>query len=296
MRILTTGATGFVGRNLLPQLIQKGHTIIEITRSPGKSKSLYGEKTTRQPIGVSQDILRKNIEEFDPEIVIHLASLLTSKDDFETLQELLDVNIILLSRLLDALKNTNLEFFLNTGTFVEYYRGNNVFDPAYLYSATKTAARSFLDYYARVYHFKQVTVVPYTIYGGDDSQKKIIDIIYDSINSKTPVDLSPGEQVLDFIHIRDVADFYMRVIEHHQNIPGKSNFQLGTGIGTNLKQLAMLIEKVTGSKTNINWGGKAYRPSDVMYAVADIPDIDFWAPSIKLEEGIAMYLKSIEKK
>jgi nucleoside-diphosphate-sugar epimerase len=170
----------------------------------------------------------------------------------------------------------------------------SVLDPAYLYAATKTASRSFLDYYSKVYSFKQATVVPYTIYGGKDTQKKIIDLIYDSIGSATALDLSPGEQVLDFIHVDDVSDFYVKIIENIELLPQKINFQLGTGVGHTLKQVAAIIEEVTQQKTNINWGGKSYRDSDVMYAVANNDDQlkqIKWEASLSLQEGIENFIK-----
>ena len=289
---MITGSTGYIGRNLVPKLLNTGHTILEVTIDPELSQVFYGNKTLKYVIDENQERLRNQIEKYDPEIVIHLASHLTSEDNYNSLLKLLNANVLFFCRILDALKNSNLQLFVNTVSFAEYGNGAGVFDPAYLYSSTKTASRSFLDYYSKVYNFKQVTIVPYTIYGGGYTQKKIIDILYDSIHSKIPLDLSPGEQILDFIYIEDVIDFYLKIVEKHPHLPDRINYQLGTGRGTNLRQLAMLIENETGYKTNINWGGKAYRKSDVMYAVAETSNIDFWKFKIDLEQGIALYLNS----
>ncbi|MBN2396150.1 MAG: NAD(P)-dependent oxidoreductase [Candidatus Atribacteria bacterium] len=298
MKVLITGSTGFVGRYLVPKLILQGHSVIEITIEPEVSEKLYGESTSKILVSENQAAFTCAVEKANPEVVIHLASYLTSSDDYHTLQKLLSTNIIFLCRLLDALKKTDLNLFVNTGTFAEYYKGDGVFNPAYLYSATKTASRSFLDYFSNVYNFKQTTVVPYTIYGGNDSQKKIIDIIYDSINSEKPIDSSPGEQILDFIHVDDVADFYIHLLNNCNQLPNKSNFQLGTGNGHTIKQLATIIEKLSSQKTNLNWGAKPYRQTDVMYAVAN-PDFIIgktnWKPNIDLEMGIRMFLNNRRK-
>jgi nucleoside-diphosphate-sugar epimerase len=45
MKILITGATGFVGRHLIPQLLSEGHTVLELTRSLEKSLSLFRNQT-----------------------------------------------------------------------------------------------------------------------------------------------------------------------------------------------------------------------------------------------------------
>lgn len=294
MNVIITGSTGFVGRHLVTKLIFEKCQILELTRSIDVSTQLYGDNTKKFLIDDDQEALVKTIEEFKPDIIIHLASFLTSSDDYNSLNKLLDSNISFFCRLLDAIKNVDLKLFVNTGTFAEYFKGDNDFDPAYLYAATKTASRSFLDYYSKVYNFKQTTVVPYTIYGGNDTQKKIIDIIYDSIKSKTPIDLSPGEQVLDFIHVDDVTDFYILLIKNFNKLPQKTNFQLGTGVGHTLKQVAQIVENMSSYKTNLNWGGKEYRPSDVMYAVADIVPLNEllgYKIRYSLEKGINDYVK-----
>jgi nucleoside-diphosphate-sugar epimerase len=297
MKIIITGSTGFVGRHLIPKLLLKNYQILELTRSLDVSNQLYKDKTQKYLVNEDQNELVKNIEEFKPDIIIHLASFLTSLDDFNSLNKLLDSNITFFCRLLDSTKNIDLKLFVNTGTFAEYQSSNNIFDPAYLYAATKSASRSFLDYYSKVYNFKQTTVVPYSIYGGNDTQKKIIDIIYDSTINSNPIDLTPGEQILDFIHIDDVTDFYIVLIQNQHNIPNKTNFQLGTGIGHSLKQVALIIEKISAKKTNINWGGKNYRSSDIMHALADISEINKifeWKPKINFIEGIERSLKSLK--
>lgn len=295
MKILITGSTGFVGRHLVPKLIERNYKILELTQRLEYSEELYGNNTEKYFITEKQEELVNCIETFNPEIVIHLASYLSSNDDFNTLNKLLNTNLFFFCRVLDALKNTDLKLLINTGTFAEYQNGNNVFDPAYLYAATKTASRSFVDYYSKIANYKQVTVVPYTIYGGNDTNKKIIDIIYDSIESQIPIDLSPGEQVLDFIHINDVIDFYLHIIDNSDKITDKTNFHLGTGIGHTLREVAQIIEETTKKKTNINWGAKAYRPTDVMCAVADLQILKItinWLPEFSLKKGIKKYINN----
>ena len=296
-KIIVTGSTGFVGRHLVPKLLDEGFQVLEITRCKIKSYKLFKNRTSK--LEVNDLNFKREIINFNPEIIIHLASYLTSSDKWDDVEKLINVNILFLSKLLDAVSQINLKLFINTGTFAEYSEGNNLFIPSYYYAATKTAARSILDYYANTYNFKQSTLVPYTIYGGEDTQKKIIDIIYDSTKTQNPIDLSPGEQILDFIHIKDVTNFYMLVLKNHNKLSSKSNFMLGTGTGHSLKELTSKIEKVTQLKANVNWGGKKYRKSDVMYAVAktdDIKNIFLWEPKISLEEGLRKVIEKKQKK
>lgn len=287
MKILITGATGFVGRHLIPTIIKDHHEVLELTRSVKRSQELFGNTTIK--LEISDKNFKEKIVEFNPDVVIHLASFLTSSDKLEDINKLLDSNIYFLTKVLDSISQTNLKLFINTGSFSEYQYKSNAFNPAYFYAATKTASRAFVDYYSSAFNFKQCTIVPFTIYGGKDSQKKIIDIIYDSTNKELPTELSPGDQILDFIHIDDITHFYNLVIKNIELLPNNSNFKIGTGIGYSLKDIAKRVENITNRKANINWGGKNYRKSDVMYAVADISNIEklfSWKPKITINDGL----------
>ena len=95
MKILVTGSTGFVGKNLVTRLISEDHEILELTRSIKKSKELFGNKTIK--LKITDLKFKLKIVEFNPEIVIHLASYLTSSDKFEDATKLIEVNISFLS-------------------------------------------------------------------------------------------------------------------------------------------------------------------------------------------------------
>ena len=257
---------------------------MELTRDIERSEALYDEKTQKVLVSDSCRKITEKIKEFGPDIVIHLAAHISPKDDPDTMKRLLESNVFFLCKVLNSIKGSETKLFINTGTFAEYFRGDGQLDPAYLYAATKTASRFFVKYYSKVNNYNEVTVIPYTIYGGNEKQKKIIDIIQDSMSSPNKVDLSPGDQVLDFIHVDDVADFYVHIVENYKSIDNGSTFKLGSGRGTTLRELSNLMESISGKKTNINWGGKPYRKSDVHYAVADTSDLRKigWTHSIDL--------------
>ena len=172
MNILLTGATGFVGRNLLPKIIGKEHDILCVVHNQNKPICYNGIK-------VSEISDTDEIRAFKPNIIVHLASFLSSKADDETLNKILDANIVFGTRLLNTINTENLKLFVNFGSFAEYRRGPEYPDAANPYGATKTAFRMILDYYSSKGQYNYIHVVPYTIYGGEDTQKKLIDYIKD---------------------------------------------------------------------------------------------------------------------
>lgn len=284
MRILVTGATGFVGRNLIPRLLHNNE-VFEISIEPEASKKLFNDKITTFHFNNNQKDLINFIELNKPEIIIHLASYLTSEDEFENAEKLLNSNIKFLINILDTCKFYQPKLFINTGSFAEYLYNDGKLEPAYLYAATKTASRGFLQYYSGAYNFKYVTMVPYSIYGSNDSQKKLIDYLIDS--AQNPIDFTAGEQILDFIHVEDVVNAYLSVLDNIELIESGSTFYIGTGIGTSIKELAEIIERNVGKKLTINWGKKEYRKRDVMKAVANVNQNKLdWSAKIILEQGI----------
>jgi len=294
MNILITGSTGFFGRHLIPKLLTNNN-ILEITRNISTSEKLYGNSTSKLNIGENHDHFVRIIQDFKPEIVIHLASYLTPLDDYINAQILVESNILFLTKILDSVARSGIKLFINTGSFSEYSTSpDKKIDPAYLYAATKTASRSFLRYYSKTYNFKELTVIPYTVYGGIDSQKKILDYIFDSINSNEGIDMSPGFQKLDFIHIDDIIALYLHLVENYNDILNQQVIHAGTGKGSTLRQVAENIEHYTGKKCKINWGAKDYRSNDIINATANInqnKDITLWKANIKLEEGIKKFIE-----
>ncbi len=301
MKLLLTGATGYLGRYLLEALIGTDHELILLVRSADKLKPLL-EKTNAGITLIQTDDIgwKEKIRSASPEGVIHLAAFLSSADDAQTIDHLIDSNIRFGTQLLDALRGTAVRFFINTGTFAEYNgKEDKRLQPAYLYAATKTAFRSILDYYQRLSGFKVLHVIPYTIYGRKGDAKKLIDYIYEALDAPAPINMSPGEQVLDLIHIEDVVRFYLLLLKHPEALTDSvSEFHLGTGRGTSPRQLCRILENATGKKANINWGGRPYRDLDTMYAVAPAGALAGrigWQPLISIEQGIQQDYNTIQR-
>ena len=295
MRIAITGATGFVGQNLIPILFSEfvDARVLTINQNVEKADRLYPIEEYPRCIHIRVDELDRLID-FNPEVTIHLATLTTACNDTAIIKPMIAANIEFGVLLLDALMRCSaMKLFVNTGSFAEYRLGPGLFDSAYLYTASKTAFRPFVDYYSKLAGFRYITAVPYSVYGGKRTVKRIMDYIIESMYSEEPVNMTAGEQVLDFIHVDDVAGFYTYVVDHvaefcHLEKNGEE-FHFGTGRGTSIREVAALVEDIFGRKCNINWGGRPYRDRDTMYAVAPIAKnllLTGWTTTITLRDGI----------
>jgi nucleoside-diphosphate-sugar epimerase len=282
MNILITGATGFIGSHLLPKLSR--YTLKVVVR---KYSDII-DKNMQILLNKDLEHFRCEIERFSPEVVIHLASCMIKNDDFSSIENIIESNIIFTTVLLKSLRNTPVKYFINTGTFAEYYLNDGILNPAYLYSASKNAARYIIKYFKNLMGFKAINIIPYTVYGKKSREKKIIDYIFDSLNSDIPVEMTQGEQVLDFVHVDDVTDFYADCVENRERLSDETDYHLGTGVGTSIRELVKLIENKTNKKANILWGKRPYRDLDIMKSIAPLENIKKlgWFPRISLEAGL----------
>jgi CDP-paratose synthetase len=302
MKIVLTGITGFIGMNLMPQLskLGKDNEYLTLNVDIEKAQMMYPSKKYHNFKHVQVSDL-ESVVTFNPDIVLHLAAIVTPTNNTEIILPMIAANIEFGVLLLDALqKCDNFKLFVNTGSFAEYRFGPNNFDSAYLYTATKTAFRTFVAYYAGLGKgFKYITAVPYSVYGGTMTVKRLFDYMAESLDAPTPVDMTKGEQVLDFIHVDDVAAFYAYTVAHVDEflvLPNNGEeFHLGTGKGTSIREVAALMEDISGKKCNINWGGREYRERDIMYAVAPIEKNKCgWKAEIEIREGLRKFIERNE--
>lgn len=137
MRILITGATGFVGKTLIPYLFSKGvNDLVLLVRNLDKAKTLFGNESVEMITTQSSDWMEQ-VKNANPDVTLHLAAFFTGRHDNENVNKLVEANILFTTFLLEALSNTQCQNFINIGTFSEFRYGNGEFHPNNLYSATK---------------------------------------------------------------------------------------------------------------------------------------------------------------
>lgn len=300
MKVALTGITGFVGMNLMPQLLALGsdYEFLTLNIDVDEAERKYPKAQYANFRHVHTTDLEALVA-FNPDMVLHLATVTTAANNTEIIHPMIAANIEFGVLLLDALqKCDNFKLFVNTGSFAEYRFGSDHFDSAYLYTATKTAFRAFVAYYAGLGKgFKYITAVPYSVYGGTMTVKRLFDYMAESLDAPTLVDMTKGEQVLDFIHVDDVAGFFAYTVAHADEFlaldQNGAEFHLGTGVGTSIREVAALMEEISGKKCNINWGGRPYRERDIMHAVAPVEkNACGWKAQIDIRTGVNNFLRN----
>jgi nucleoside-diphosphate-sugar epimerase len=294
MNILISGATGFIGRNLITKLLEEGHKIFAIVR-PSTNTSLISGKTYLHVYTGDVEKLSSFMAKEKIDGVVHLASLFLTHHNPKNIRELLESNLVFSTELLDASVRGNVSWFVNTGTFWQHYK-NKDYSPVNLYAATKQAFEVIAKYYMETSDIKFITIKLFGTFGPSDTRKKIFNLWSEIIETGETLDMSPGNQVVDMSYIDNIIDGYSKMISLLSEKPAKKlsgqSFIIPSDKRLTLKKLAKVFEQISKKKLNINWGGKPYNQREIMVPPNKGRKIPGWKPLVSLEEGI---IKSLSK-
>lgn len=286
MKILITGATGFIGKNLSIKLLESGHSVYALLRENSNTNLHKGIKFYMYHDFEDLDVFIKK-EKFDG--VIHLASLFLPKHTEKDIRDLIDSNIYFGTILLELAKKNNIRWFINTGTFWQHYKDKK-YSPVNLYAATKQAFEDIAKYYTETSDLVFVTLKLSDTFGKGDTRSKIMNL-WDNISRTGEIlEMSKGEQILDISHVDDVVNAFLILVKKmtqkdFKKLKNKS-FALKSKNRLNLRNLAKIFEKATGKKLNINWGAKPYREREVMRPWSKGISIPGWKQKKSLEKSI----------
>jgi len=298
MRILITGANGFIGSNLAKYLSAKKeysvYGLVRLKSDLSVLKSAPGKINIIRAAG-SFESIDAAIRKSKPDVVVHLAALSLVEHSPSQVEQLIESNILFSTILVEAMLQNGRSRLINTGSFWEYMEEQGQYNPCNLYAATKFSFEQILHYYENARDLKAVTLKLSGTYGPNDPRHKMFYFLKKSLNSKKAVPFSPGKQKLDLVYITDVMKAYEKAIGYvwrkKNNVA--ETFSIALGQAAKLKEIADIYEECVGGKLNIKWGGLPYRAREMMECKVDIKDTKNklnWKPLINLREGIAKML------
>ena len=103
--------------------------------------------------------------------------------------------------------------------------------------------------------------------------------------------MSPGDQMLNLVHINDVCKAFGLASEmlENNNKPCHLKYSIESDKSYKLKEIIQVFESVTNKKINVVWGGKSYRKREVMNPWNNGLKLPGWEAKINLKEGLSKY-------
>jgi nucleoside-diphosphate-sugar epimerase len=241
-------------------LLKQGYAVGIVIRTSSnlqKFETIRGDITILESTDYSA--VCSGIKIFMPDVVIHTAAMVNQEKP-EQIVDLINANITLGVQVLEAMKENGVKKFLNIGTRWQHI-GNRRYCPANLYAATKEAFKDILIYY-ETRGIKHKTIELCDTFGSGDTRKKVLDLLIAACQKHEPIDLSPGEQVLDLSYVDDICQYILTGLQSKRFFDNKT-VSLSSSM-VKLRDLGKIVEKHYETSGLLNWGAKPYRDHEVM--------------------------------
>ena len=290
-----TGGTGFIGSHLAKRLCDAGTDVTLLLRETSSTQQLealgIANQTRLFRSELSTASIARVLSQEKPSVVFHLASRFVGQHVADDLDHLVNSNIGLGTRVLEAMDATAVRNIVTAGTAWQHYRQTD-YCPVNLYAATKQAFVALAEYYSEACGTRALHLELPDTYGPCDPRKKLLHLLTKSAMSGTPLAMSPGDQRIDLVHVDDVTAAFAiagaSLVGESGNTCGMNrSYAVTSGTTISLRELVHVMEEVTGHALPVTFGARDYKPREVMDARTDTPCLPHWQAKVLLKEGLA---------
>lgn len=293
MRILVTGATGFIGSSLAPKLRGQGHEVIALS---SKDYDLLEQSETRQLF-----------QDHSPDAVFHLAAKVGGILANKTYPaEFIYTNLAMSTHFLEEARKAGVKRLLYTLCGCSYpasspnpIKEEELFrglpdENAMFYSLSKAASHLQLSAYRKQHGLDWVSLIPGNAYGPNDNfSEKNSHVIPGLIrrfhfakergDKKIEV-WGTGAPIRDFVYVGDVADALVLALErHHEELP----INISSGKGVAIKELVEVVRGIVGFEGEVAWDRTKPDGHQVkVFDVTRMKKVLGFEPKTVLEDGI----------
>jgi len=294
MKLLVTGASGFVGAKVVELALAAGHEVAATTRPGNPARRLAQLEGRYLPVAVDlrdSTTLTAAVTSFRPDAIIHLAwAGVDNSARFEKSQ--FSENIDAACALVEAGAASGCGAFIGTGSQGEYGAGSTMREdalpePTTMYGAAKVAALYLTRQLAHQAGMRHAWLRLFSTYGPDDNLGWLIPSLIEQMLSGQRPQTTLGTQYWDWLHVDDVA---RGLIAAAVSPTAEGIFNLGSGEPVQVRRAVELIRDLAAPGMELVFGEIPFRPDQVMHMQADISRLKAatgWAPQVSFETGIA---------
>jgi dTDP-glucose 4,6-dehydratase len=298
LRIIISGAAGFIGSHMCDRLLAEGHTVVGLdnflTGDDRNLKHLAGESRFQF---IRHDVALPLALDGPIDGVLHMASAASPKDYLEHPIETLDVGSAGTRQMLETARAHNARFLLTSTSEcygdplvhpqVETYWGNvNPVGPRSCYDESKRFAEALTMAFHRTYHLRSNIARIFNTYGPRMklNDGRVVPAFLDQALRGEPMTVfGDGSQTRSFCYVSDLVDGLYRLMQSDERYP----VNLGNPQEMTILEFAERIRRLTGSKSGI-----VHEPLPEDDPRQRKPDIGKarrilgWEPRVLLEDGL----------
>ncbi|MGG2397475.1 NAD-dependent epimerase/dehydratase family protein [Pseudomonas sp. SH1-B] len=286
-RVLLTGATGFLGSHLLEALLKQGYAVSILKRSTSNTWRIDHLLGQVSAFNVDQVSIEDAFKTEKIDSVIHTAC--SYGRDGQSVYEIVEANLMLGLRVLDAAVHFNANVFLNTDSLLPRHLNT--------YSLSKKHFSEWLQ--QRSNEIKVINLRLEHMYGPKDDGKKFVPWLIGQLRKNVArIPLTTGNQLRDFIYIDDVVSAYLLTLSVAETLPGYSEFDVGTGTLTCVRDF---VESIYGiykhqdpeSHTQLGFGDIPMRDGEMLSIELDVQPLMQlgWRARFTQEQGLKHVMK-----
>lgn len=294
MKVLVTGATGFVGRNLLESGILMGREVTLLVRDPSRAPSGYPVV-----VGDIRDLTDCQEATKGKNLVIHLAGALGGTKSLRDPRGVIDLNFSGTLNLLEGMRLNGVERMIYTSSIGVY--GNNAFakeeeieklDPLTPYDASKLLCEEVIRAYARCFGMRPIILRISYLYGKYQSKDSLLENLARKVREGEIVEIG-NDVARDFLNAAELPPLFERLLDFE----GEDTFNIGSGRETLISEMARTIATVLGKEIEVRQSPDLMREGrlEKWHEGANIEKVIRtlgWRPSLSLREGVEMWLRS----
>ncbi|GJE65048.1 GDP-6-deoxy-D-mannose reductase [Methylorubrum aminovorans] len=287
MRVLVTGASGFIGRNVVAQLERQGVDVVAASRRPLVSNpAVRFEPIDLLTPGASADLVSR----VRPTHLIHLAWNAIPRK-FWSASDNLDwaAATFALSR---AFVDAGGVRAVMAGSCAEYdwtgigrLHENSGIAPATLYGKVKDATRRAVCAFGEESGLPVAWGRVFWLYGPGEAADRLVSDVASALARRHQINTTEGRQQRDFLHVEDVASAFIAALHHTHCGP----FNIGSGSPVAVRHLIEILAEELGGLDLVNFGVRPSTLGEPSLLVADtkiLHETIGFTPRYGLESGL----------
>jgi UDP-glucose 4-epimerase len=300
-RAVVTGGAGFIGSHLVEALLAAGVQVMVIDDfSHGRRERLDCGRADGRLTVVEGDVRdaerMRQITEFAPCAVFHLAGLHFIPYCNAHPQQTLDVNVLGLDVVLRSLRTLPFKTFVFPSSGAVYGFGAEPWPetaaarPAEIYGITKWMGEHLVArFHTDRPNVRTVVARLFNTYGPRETTPHVLPEIARALREGRPAELGNLWPKRDLIFVTDTA---AALVAAAAGGPGLETFNVGTGVGTTINDVIQVIEKITGTSMDVRQvpGRRRAGDGDLVCDPRKLMHATGWKPRFGLEAGLRRFL------